>query len=315
VVGDFFGGHSVSFAVRKYLHLLRAQHWVKNILVFVPFFFSIGFINRMAAAAVCVGFVCFSLLSSIIYILNDIRDREYDRLHPVKCRRPVASGAVSVRAACLVLVLLAAALAALFCFVKIEGRQAVPVRALCILLLYALTNTAYSFGLKNIPILDVAILASGYVLRVVFGAELAGIEISIWFYLVIMMGALYLGLGKRRNEITLNGGSEESRKVMRFYSHNFLDKNMYVAQTLCIVFYALWSIDPQIVQKHNTRAFVYTIPAVLIILLKYSLNIETGSDGDPTSVILQDKVLLALCVGYALCVFCILTLGRNNNSV
>jgi 4-hydroxybenzoate polyprenyltransferase len=178
-----------------------------------------------------------------------------------------------------------------------------------VLLLYLLSNIAYSLGLKNIPIVDVTLLASGYVIRVLFGALIIGVNISIWLYLVITMGAYYLGLGKRRNEIT--GDENGKRDVMRFYSHNFLDKNMYVCQALCVIFYALWSIDPVTVEKFHTSAFVFTIPLIFIIFLKYSLNIETNFDGDPTSVLLGDKILLFLCVAYILWVLCIIYFNRT----
>jgi 4-hydroxybenzoate polyprenyltransferase len=180
-----------------------------------------------------------------------------------------------------------------------------------LLALYLALNIGYSYGLKNIPLVDITILASGYVIRVLFGALIIGTSISVWLYLVITLGAYYLGLGKRRNEITDTGGGSETRAVMRFYSHNFLDKNMYMCQALCVVFYALWSIDAATVQRLHTGAFVYTIPLVLIILLKYSLIIEGASDGDPTSVVLHDKVLLLLCAVYVIWAFCIIYLNRS----
>jgi hypothetical protein len=99
--------------------------------------------------------------------------------------------------------------------------------------------------------------------------------------------------------------------VFRFYSHNFLDKNMYVCQALCVVFYALWSIDSETVERLHTSAFIYTIPLILIIFLKYSLNVETDADGDPTSVLLGDKILIFLCVAYIICAFCIIYLNRD----
>jgi hypothetical protein len=128
---------------------------------------------------------------------------------------------------------------------------------------------------------------------------------------VITLGAYYLGLGKRRNEITGTEKGSKTRAVMRFYSHNFLDKNMYMCQALCVVFYALWSIDAATVQRYHTNAFIYTIPLVLIILLKYSLRIEADSDGDPTSIVLHDKLLLLLCAVYMVWVFCIVYFNRS----
>jgi hypothetical protein len=123
-----------------------------------------------------------------------------------------------------------------------------------------------------------------------------------------MLGAYYLGLGKRRNEIIAN--ENKTRDVMRFYSHNFLDKNMYICQGLCVVFYALWSIDSVTVERFHTSAFIYTVPLILIIFLKYSMDIETDTDGDPTSILLNDKILLLLCAIYIICAFCIIYLNR-----
>ncbi|MDR2718175.1 MAG: UbiA prenyltransferase family protein [Treponema sp.] len=294
--------------IRNYLQLLRVSHWIKNVLVFIPFFFAVGLFNGPLVINVVLGFICFSLLSSIVYILNDIRDMEKDRLHSAKCRRPLASGEIPVPHAVIVMAVLFAALIALLVMSRVIGSYLYNLKSIGLLLLYMLINIAYSWGLKNIPIVDVTILASGYVIRVLFGALIIGVDISIWLYLVITFGAFYLGLGKRRNEII--GNEKGTRAVMKFYSHNFFDKNMYVCQTLCVVFYALWSIDSVTIERFHTSAFVYTIPVVFIILLKYSLNIETDTDGDPTSVLLSDKVLLLLCVTYIICAFCIIYLNR-----
>jgi len=294
--------------VRYYLQLLRVRHWVKNTLVFIPLFFAAGLFNTSLIASTVFGFICFSLLSSIVYILNDIRDMEKDRQHNIKCRRPLASGEIPVSHAIVVMVILSTVLIVLVVMLRIQGNRIYNVKSIALMLLYMVLNIAYSWGLKNIPIVDVTILASGYVIRVLFGAMIIGVNISVWLYLVITLGAYYMGLGKRRNEIT--GYKTGIRSVMKFYTHNFLDKNMYVCQTLCVVFYALWSIDSVTVQKFNTTAFVYTIPIILIIFLKYNLNIETDTDGDPTSILLGDKILLSLCAAYIICVFCIIYLNR-----
>jgi 4-hydroxybenzoate polyprenyltransferase len=298
----------MNYRLMNYGSLLRIHHWIKYILIFVPLFFSSNFLNLRYAALSGLGFIAFSLMSSVVYIVNDMRDREKDRLHSTKCRRPLASGAISPRAALItigVLSLMLIALILLWRSISLQGMFSIFSPGL--LVLYLLLNIGYSWGLKNIPLVEVTILASGYVIRVLFGAVIIGVTISVWLYLMITLGAYYLGLGKRRNECLQN---ENTRTVMRFYSHNFLDKNMYMCQALCVVFYALWSIDAVTVQRFNTSAFVYTIPLVLLILLKYSLNIEGVSDGDPTSVILHDKTLLLLCTIYAVWAFLIIYAGR-----
>jgi len=296
------------YLIRHYLKLLRAHHWIKNILILIPLFFSVGLFNTSLIITAILGFVCFSLLSSIVYIINDIKDIEKDRLHNTKCHRPLASGKIPVLHAIVILIILSIVLIFLMIMLRIQGSRICNIKSIVLMLLYMVLNVAYSIGFKNIPIVDVTILASGYVIRVLFGAVIIDVNISVWLYLVITLGAYYMGLGKRRNEISCY--ETETRSVMKFYSHNFLDKNMYVCQALCIVFYSLWSIDSVTVQKFNTNAFVYTIPIMLIIFFKYSLNIETDVDGDPTSVLLGDKILLSLCVAYIIIVFCIIYLNR-----
>jgi 4-hydroxybenzoate polyprenyltransferase len=298
-------------AVKEYAALLRLHHYLKNLLIFIPLFFSLGFFNRRALAVSVLGFVVFSLLASFVYVLNDIQDREKDRLHPAKRLRPLAAGTIPVRNARITLGVLAGALVVLAALlISLENRPGTWAGA-GLLAVYMALNIAYSYGLKNIPLVDITILAAGYVIRVLFGALIIGSPISVWLYLMITLGAYYLGLGKRRNEIARTGTGGETRAVMRFYSHNFLDKNMYMCQALCVVFYALWSIDAATVQRLHTNGFVYTIPLFLIILLKYSLTIETAADGDPTSIVLHDKLLLFLCALYLAWAFCIIYLNRS----
>jgi 4-hydroxybenzoate polyprenyltransferase len=297
--------------LKDYAGLLRFHHYIKNLLIFIPLFFSFGFFNIRALAVSATGFVIFSVLSSIVYVLNDIQDREKDRLHPTKRLRPLAAGKIPVSRARVILWVLTAVLIILVSLLGILENRLTTWLGVGLLAVYLALNVGYSYGLKNIPLVDISILASGYVIRVLFGALIIGSAISVWLYLMITVGAYYLGLGKRRNEITTTGKEGETRAVIRFYSHNFLDKNMYMCQALCVVFYALWSIDTATVQRLHTNAFVYTIPLFLIIVLKYSLNIETASDGDPTSIVLHDKLLLMLCAVYLVWAFCIIYFNRS----
>ncbi len=165
------------------------------------------------------------------------------------------------------------------------------------LLLYLVLNIAYSLGLKNVPIIDIAILASGFVIRVFYGGFITDVVVSKWLYLVIITGSLYMGLGKRKNELI---ASTDTREVLKHYNKNFLDKNMYVCLALTDVFYALWTFE-----LPNDK-ITWTIPLFIIILMRYSLDVEGDSDGDPVEVILHDKVLIALGLIYAVCIFVLL---------
>lgn len=273
--------------MKDYIRLLRPKHYLKNVLVLLPLFFSGRFFERALLGASAAGFAAFCLLSSFIYIINDVRDVESDRRHPTKCRRPIASGAVSVHAA----LTLAAALAAAVTAIGVLARF--PAGGWGCMAIYLLVNLGYSFGLKNVPILDIALLVSGFLLRVLFGAAVTGIGISSWLYLTVVSVSFYLALGKRRGE--LRRQSDTSRKVLRYYNNAFLDKNMNICLTLAIVFYSLWSADAMNAGTH----LIWTVPLVICLCLKYSLTVEGDSDGDPVEVIFQDKVLLVLIAVFA----------------
>jgi 4-hydroxybenzoate polyprenyltransferase len=292
--------------VSEYLKLLRVKHYIKNTLIFVPLLFSRTFVERQNIITCLYGFVCFSLCCSAVYSINDIKDVEKDRKHTTKSKRPLAAGAISKRSAVITAIVL---LLCIIAVIAISGIYRNSVEAICILVLYFLLNIAYSFGLKNIPILDIAIIASGFILRIIFGGLIIHVAISFWLYLVISTGAFYLGFGKRRNEISAQ--KNETRVVSKVYSYNFLDKNMYVSQGLAIVFYSLWSIDPETVARFHSSAFIYTIPLVFIILLKYSLSVETDADGDPTIIMFHDKVLFGLILLYILIAVVIVIMGNR----
>jgi len=274
--------------MKKYLKLMRVKHYIKNVLVLVPFIFSGQLFQPFYLARAIAGFLAFSLISSVVYIFNDIRDAESDRLHPTKKTRPIASGEITKRAAYIFGGFLLVCAGVLQYF-----SNAVYWYAWTLLALYLVLNLAYSFKLKNIPILDVAILVSGYVIRVLYGATLGGIEISRWLYLTVISMSFYLGLGKRRNElIQLN--QDAKREVLRYYNRDFLDKNMYMCLALTIAFYSLWAVDPITTERIQMASLVWTVPLVILICMSYSLHIERDSDGDPVEVLLSDKLLLSL---------------------
>jgi 4-hydroxybenzoate polyprenyltransferase len=170
---------------------------------------------------------------------------------------------------------------------------------------YLAVNICYSHGAKNVPLLDIILLVSGFVLRVLFGSAITGIEISNWLYLTIFTSCTYLALGKRRNEFRLarstpqDVDSPQSRNVLKFYNYEFLDKNMHICLGITITFYALWCVDPLTVQKIENPYLIWTVPLLMILGMKYSLNVESESDGDPVEVILDDKVLLLLGLVFA----------------
>lgn len=273
--------------IKNYIKLIRVKHWLKNGLVFLPIFFSSNIFNINLLLTSVLAFFIFSFTSSIVYVVNDMNDIEKDKLHPVKKNRPLASGAISIPMARVVIVILFILVALLSFFAYKENNN---VFVFLIPLIYLVLNIMYSKGLKNIPIIDVVILVSGFVFRVMYGGVITDIEVSKYLYLMIIFGAFYLGFGKRRNEIIKNG--EKSRKVLELYNKEFLDKNMYVMLGLAVVSYTLWCVDPATIARVGNDYLFWTIPLLIIILLLYSLNIEGNSHGDPIEVILADKKLL-----------------------
>lgn len=284
---------SCGFEMRKYVKLLRIKHYMKNLLVFIPLFFAQDFFCLQKFGHAVLGFFAFCMVSSAVYIMNDIRDADKDRMHPTKRKRPIASGDVKERQAFILLV---------FCIFMsvVFNFMAGFVSGVFFITAYFVLNLLYSFGLKDKPLVDIAILTSGFVIRVFYGAVLTDTVISGWLYLVIVMGSFYMGLGKRRNE--MKNGVEGTRTVLKYYTYDFLDKNMYVCAALIVTFYALWTMELEDLEVR------WTIPVFMVILMKYSLDIEDDSDGDPVEVLMRDKALILLSAGYVLWIFAILYL-------
>ena len=276
--------------MNRYLKLMHVHHYMKNLLVFAALVCSGQLFVPAKLCAGVLGFFAFCATSSAIYIINDIRDCEKDRRHPTKCRRPIASGAVSVRNAIILAVVLFI-LAALFI------APVFKLSAVLLLLLYIVLNLAYSFGIKNVPIADITVLAAGFVIRVIYGAQLTEIIISNWLYLAVFAMSFYLALGKRRGEL-IQVTDGDTRSVLKAYPLDFLNRSMTMCLTLANVFYALWSMDQTTTAFYHNRLLIFTVPIVLLITLKYSLTIEGASDGDPVEVLVHDRALLLLVLLY-----------------
>ena len=268
----------------SYLKLMRIKHYLKNLLIFIPLIFSMSFYNIENDIKVVISFVLFSLVCSMVYIINDLGDIEKDRKHPKKCKRPLASGAVSKTEAYILLIIIA--------LIVIVGNILIKasIYSEIILGVYLVLNILYSKLLKNIPIIDVVCLVVGFVLRVVYGASVINVEVSNWLYLTIISLSFYLALGKRRNE--LQAGTD-TRDVLKYYNKNFLDKNMYMFLTLMIVFYSMWCVDANNVAKFGNN-LMFTVPIVMLVAMKYNMIVEGNSDGDPIEVLFSDKVLILL---------------------
>ncbi len=285
--------------VKDLIKLIRPHHYIKNLLVLAPLIFSGKMFDLTLLARAGVGFVSFSLLASTVYIINDYCDIEADRQHPMKKQRPLASGRVSkTQAIALMLGLLALAFGVLWWLPN-------PWLVTMVMVAYLVINLAYSFGFKHVPIIDVAIIAGGFLLRVLHGGAVCDIYVSTWLYLTVLVFSFYLALGKRRGELAQNGA--KSRKVLRYYSTAFLTDNMNIFLALTLAFYSLWST------QSGVRWTVATVPVGFLITMRYSLIIsDKKSSADPAEVLLRDKILLGLVMLYGLMMFAIMYLKIGN---
>ena len=283
--------------IKAFFSLIRVKHYLKNVLVFLPLVFSVNLTNPEKLIPTLIGFLAFCLGASVIYIVNDIRDIEKDRKHSTKCKRPLPSGAISVKAAIGIAIVFGIAVAGLMTFLCLF--YGASLWSVVWIAAYIALNFGYSFRLKNVPIVDLIILASGFVIRVLFGGAVAGIEVSEWLLLVMASGALYLGMGKRKGELLKEG--DGTRAVNRRYNVGFLERNMYLCLSLTLVFYALWCITSGTIEHFaNGQAIIWSVLWVLVIVLRYNYLIEGESDGDPVSVLTHDPMLMVLALGYAL---------------
>jgi len=275
------------------IKLIRVKHWLKNGLLFLPVFFSLNLLKTSYITNCILGFIVFSLISSIVYVINDINDIEKDKLHPIKKERPLASGKIKPLEAKIIIgvLFILSTIMMIVLYQRIEN-----VLVFIIPFIYLIINLLYSFGFKNIPIVDVVIIVTGFVLRVMYGGIIIDVEVSKYLYLMIIFASFFLAFGKRRNEILKNG--EKSRKVLSKYNEQFLDKNMYISLALAVVSYSLWCVDPTTISRIGNDYMFWTIPLVMIILQLYSLDIEKESYGDPIEVILGDKKLLIVSIVY-----------------
>ena len=281
--------------VFNYLKLMRVKHYIKNLLIFLPIIFSGKLFFSYKFFVSFFGFISFSLLSSIVYIINDYKDIDKDKKHPVKKFRPLASGVISKNDAVITIYILSIIVFLINIFLVLP--LAHNINFILLEILYLFLNVLYSFKLKDYPIIDIFILVSGFLIRLLFGGFICNIVISSWLFLTIMSLSFYMVLGKRRNELLKVSSS--SRNVLKKYSKSFLDNYMNIFLALVIVFYSLWCIDPLTVNRLGDKA-IYTVIFVIIILMKYSYDIEGDSFGDPVDVLYNDKVLFLLSILFCL---------------
>ncbi len=281
--------------------LLRPKHWIKNFIVFAPLIFSKGLFTPSQLLTSARVFVVFCITASAVYILNDIADAEADRAHPEKKHRPLASGAISRGSALAIFALLLCAGAFLS-----AGMQA---KFIVVIVSYFILNLAYSFRLKEVVLLDVFIIAAGFMLRVLGGAYAISVQVSSWIVLCSMFISLFLGFAKRRGELVNVQGAESGapRRVLLLYRVEFLDQMLTISAAGAVIAYALYTVAPRTLATFGTENLIYTTIFVIYGVFRYLYLIHSGSKGEnPTDALTSDIPILVDGVLWVLaCVYLI----------
>lgn len=283
---DRVGGRSTAVLL---LLSLRPAQWTKNVFVFAGLVFSGRLRDAAAVQSASLAFIVFCLLSGVVYLINDVRDCEADRRHPVKSRRPIASGALSPRVAMGFAVALTAA--ALVIAVSISAAFTT------IALTYVVLLSLYSLSLKHIVILDALTLSMGFVLRAWAGAVAIPVPMSHWLLLLMLLLALFLALSKRRAElVALADDARHHRRILAEYSPYLLDQMISVVTASTLLAYALYTIDDQTVAKFGSDRLVWTVPFPLYGIFRYLYLVHRREGGgNPSEALVTDRPLL-VCV-------------------
>ena len=290
--------------IRGLLVSLRPSQWTKNLVVLLALLFGQRLTHLPSVLDALAAFVIFCALSGVVYLINDVADREADRRHPVKCRRPIASGVVSVKAALLLAgVLSVVALTAAFALRPMFG-----VIALSYLVLLAL----YSGPLKHIVIIDVLTIAIGFVLRAAAGAVAISVQFGAWLYMLTILLSLFLALSKRRHELVLLAdGATGHRRILQEYSPYLLDQMISVVTASTLVAYAIFTVSPDTIAKFHTDRLGLTLPFPLYGIFRYLYLVhQKEGGGSPSDTLLADKPLLS-CVALWAAVVAVLIYGPS----
>ncbi len=286
--------HKLTSAVK----LLRPDQWVKNAFLVAPLIFSKHLFDAAYVKVTVLALIVFSLVSSAVYVVNDLADREADRQHPVKKNRPIASGLISATEAIVILVVLGV--------VVVLASRSLTLNFHITLALYFLLNLAYSFGLKRVILVDVFIIAAGFMLRVLAGAFAIAVSISPWLILCTLFVSIFLAISKRRGELLLSTdtGNYSGRVVLREYDVPLLDQMMTVAGSGMAISYALYTVAERTVTIFGTENLIFTTVFVLFGIFRYFVLVKKSrGDDNPAHLLISDPAMVVNVIAwFASCV-------------
>lgn len=284
--------------IKDILRLIRPKQWIKNMFVFIPMFFAGKLFDLHSLCLCAVTFLAYSFMASSIYCYNDIVDADADRRHPVKCHRPVASGAVSVRLAYTLMVLMAVLSVAVVLLLPPEVMASV----LAVVLFYYLLNLSYCSKLKQYAIVDVCIVAFGFVLRILAGGFACEVTPSNWLVIMTFLLTLFMSFAKRRDDVLrMNETGEPPRKNTVRYNLTFINQAITITASVTLVCYIMYTVSPEVTERFDTPYLYLTFVFVLLGLLRYiQIAVVDKKSGDPTKVILHDHFSQMIVVAWVL---------------
>lgn len=273
--------------MKKYLRLIRPQHWIKNVFVLVPMFFGGVLFDLATIESGLLVFMAFSFIASSIYCYNDIVDADADRHHPVKCRRPIASGEVSVSHAYLLMAVMAVLSATMIMLLPSSERMGTAV----VVAIYYVLNLAYCSKLKQYAVLDVCIVAFGFVLRIVAGGVAEEVALSQWIVLMTFLLTLFLSFAKRRDDVLrMNETGEAPRHNTIRYNLTFINQAITITASVTLVCYIMYTVSPEVEEHFKSQYLYLTSVFVLLGLLRYiQIAVVDKKSGDPVKVVLTDR--------------------------
>ncbi len=291
--------------IKSALKLIRPKQWLKNVFVMMPMFFGGSLMNTQAIYAAVVTFFAYSFIASSVYCFNDIIDVEYDRRHPVKCHRPIASGAITLSQAY--------GLMALMFFLSMATLLLLRVNMWVvggIILFYYVLNLSYCAWLKQHAIVDVCVVAFGFVLRLLAGGEATEVTLSKWLVLMTFLLTLFLSFAKRRDDvIRMEETGEAPRKNTIRYNLTFINQAITITASVTLVCYIMYTVSPEVTARAHTEYLYLTTIFVLLGLLRYiQLTVVDKRSGDPTKIMLRDRFTQVVVLFFALSFFLIIYL-------
>lgn len=287
--------------IAVYMSLLRPKQWVKNLFLFIPPFFA-GKFFHMDFFSLTLGFISFSLAASSVYILNDYMDRDSDRNHPLKKYRPLASGAAKISVSMSLMILLVVAALAIAFWVKWQF--------FLLLVTYLIVNIGYSSGMKDIAILDIILVGSGFLFRIYSGSVLSSTPTSHWLALMVMLLSLFLALAKRRDDLVLEKGKSEIRKSSQTYNLEFVNSCLSLFAGVIIVCYIMYTVSPDVMERLNSQWLFMTTIFVIAGIMRYlQITLVEKNSGSPTSILFKDHFILITLAGWILSFYFIIYIG------